>query len=189
MAFRETLRILRDNKYGFAHWALETMAAFEQRMEDAARFLGLGDTTSAQVSLEAAEGHYCALADGAGLISAEHPYNERIFGLYAEEPNWDIRPLQQVVPKLRVRYESLLDVGFEVRKWNDVADAQRRMMDTLRLARQELDDLRLMTYLNPQEELETDEEEEWVDEDDKERIELMKRELGLTDEVEDDGSS
>jgi len=45
MAFRETLRILRDNKYGFAHWALETMAAFEQRMEDAARFLGLGDTT------------------------------------------------------------------------------------------------------------------------------------------------
>jgi len=70
-----------------------------------------------------------------------------------------------------------------------VADAQRRMMDTLRLARQELDDLRLMTYLNPQEELETDEEEEWVDEDDKERIELMKRELGLTDEVEDDGSS
>jgi len=63
------------------------------------------------------------------------------------------------------------------------------MMDTLRLARQELDDLRLMTYLNPQEELETDEEEEWVDEDDKERIELMKRELGLTDEVEDDGSS
>ena len=25
MAFRETLRILRDNKYGFAHRALETM--------------------------------------------------------------------------------------------------------------------------------------------------------------------
>src|SRR2546426_3715753 len=186
MAFRETLRILRDNNYGFARGALETMAAFEQRLADAARFLGLGDTKSAQLSLEAAEGHWCALADAAGVISAEHPYDEGIFGLYgAEGRDWDARALEQVIPNLRPRYESVLDAGFEIRKWNDVADAQRWIMDNLLLARQGLAELELMAYLNPQEDG-TDEEEEWIDEEDKKRI---RRELGLTDEEEDDGSS
>ena len=188
MTWRMTLRLLRDQNMGSARGALETMAAFEQRLDDAGRFLGLGDTTSAQRSLEAAEGHYCALADGAGVISDEHPYDERIFGRYAEEPDWTTSALQQVVPKLRTRYESLLDSGFEVRKWNEVADAQQRMMDNLRLARQELAELHLMAYLNPQEDGRV-EEEEWIDEEDKERIERMKKELGLTDEEEDDGSS
>jgi len=188
VTWRMTLRLLRDQKMGLARGALETMASFEQRLEDAGRFLGLGDTMSAQRSLEAAEGHYCALANGAGDISAEHPYDGRIFGLYAEEPDWDVRALQQVVLKLRTRYERLLEIGFEVRRWNEVARAQWAMMENLRLARQGLDDLRLMAYLNPQEDG-TDEEEEWFDEDDKKRIERMKRELGLTDEEEDNGSS
>src|SRR5438445_10573577 len=123
MTWRMTLRLLRDQNMGSARGALETMAAFEQRLDDAGRFLGIGDTTSAQRSLEAAECHYCALADGAGVISAEHPYDEGIFGLYgAEERDWDASELDQAIPELRTRYECLLDVGFEVRKWNEVAD-------------------------------------------------------------------
>src|SRR5438876_8556436 len=139
MTWRMTLRLLRVQNMGSARGALETMAAFEQRLADAARFLGLGDTKSAQLSLEAAEGHYCALADAAGVISARHPYDEGIFyGGGALERDWDASGLEQALPKVRTRYESLLDVGFEVRRWNEVADAQQRMMDNLRLARQGL---------------------------------------------------
>ena len=113
MTWRMTLRLLRVQNMGSARGALETMAAFEQRLADAARFLGLGDTKSAQLSLEAAEGHYCALADAAGVISARHPYDEGIFyGGGALERDWDASGLEQALPKVRTRYESLLDVGF-----------------------------------------------------------------------------
>src|SRR2546422_10953145 len=115
MGYRMTLRLLRDQNLALAHGALETMAAFEQRLDDAGRFLGLGDTTSARRSLEAAEGHYCALADGAGVISAEHPYEGGFFynEQRSEEQFWDTSALQQIVPELRARYERLLDIGFE----------------------------------------------------------------------------